>query len=73
MYKMPLITNINLTPCYRFPVAIKHPQKLGENDMKLFFEEAKSMLEINDYHENIVNLQGIAYGKEDIQNKLPKV
>ena len=41
--------------------------------MKIFLEEAKSMLEINEYHENIVNLQGIAYGTEDIGKGLPKV
>ena len=29
-----------------------------------FMEEAKSMLEIKSYHENIVNLQGITYKTE---------
>ena len=45
----------------------------GEDEMQLFLEEAKSMLEISDYHENIVNLQGVIYGKEDIDKRLPKV
>jgi hypothetical protein len=57
----------------RFPVAIKHPKNLGEDEMRIFFEEAKSMLEIKDYHENIVNLQGIIYGRENVEKKLPKV
>ena len=39
----------------------------------MFLEEAKSMLEIGEYHENIVNLQGVIYGHEDIQKGLPKV
>ena len=41
--------------------------------METFLEEAKSMLEIGNYHENIVNLQGVIYGKEDIEKRLPKV
>ena len=57
----------------RFPIAIKHPKNLGDDEIRVFFEEAKSMIEINDYHGNIVNLQGIIYGKEDMEKKLPKV
>ena len=41
--------------------------------METFLEEAKSMLEIGNYHENIVNLQGVIYGKENIEERLPKV
>ena len=41
--------------------------------MTTFLEEAKSMLEIEDYHENIINLQGIIYGKEDVAKGTPKV
>ena len=41
--------------------------------MLIFLEEIKSMLEIDQYHENIVNLQGIMYGKEDVAKGLPKV
>ena len=29
--------------------------------MNVFLDEVKSMLEINDHHDNIVNLQGITY------------
>ena len=41
--------------------------------METFLEEAKSMLEIGEYHENIVNLQGVIYGEEDTEKRLPKV
>ena len=65
--------------CYfRFTVAIKHPHaktdgNFDTEEMQMFLEEAKSMLEIGEYHENIVNLQGVIYGHEDIQKGLPKV
>ena len=36
-------------------------------------EEAKSMLEINKYHDNIVNLQGIAYQKSAFNDDLLEV
>ena len=39
----------------------------------MFLEEAKSMLQIGEYNENIVNLQGIIYGREDAIKALPKV
>ena len=42
-------------------------------DVENFLDEVKSMLEISDYHENIVNLQGVIYGKEDVDKRLPKV
>ena len=29
--------------------------------MNMFLDEVKSMLEINEHHDNIVNLQGITY------------
>ena len=32
-----------------------------EREVTEFLEEAKSMLEMNGYHKNIVNLQGITY------------
>ena len=62
----------------RFPIAIKHPHSdkdgnFGTEEMETFLEEAKSMLEIGEYHENIVNLQGVIYGKEDIEKHLPNV
>ena len=36
-------------------------------------EEAKSMLEINKYHDNIVNLQGIAYKRSTENDGLIEV
>ena len=46
---------------FRYPVAIKSPRNQDEREVYVFLEEVKSMLEINTYHENIVNLQGITY------------
>ena len=54
-------------------MAIKNPVPFGSQEMLIFLEEIKSMLEIDQYHENIVNLQGIVYGKEDVAKGLPKV
>ena len=45
----------------------------NNEEMQMFLEEAKNMLEIGEYHENIVNLQGLVYGMEDIDKGLPKV
>ena len=61
------------TSTFRFPVAVKHPTNIGDQEMNTFLEEVKSMLEISVYQENIVNLQGILYGKEDEEKRLPKV
>ena len=59
-------------------MAIKHPHsnkdgKFTIEQMELFLDEVKSMLEVKDYHENIVNLQGVIYGQEDELRGLPKV
>ena len=48
---------------FSYPVAIKCPKNTSEAEIDVFLEEAKSMLEIKAYHENIVNLQGINYRK----------
>ena len=63
---------------FRFPIEIKHPHPkmdgcFNNEEMQMFLEEAKNMLKIGEYHENIVNLQGLVYGKEDIEKGLPKV
>ena len=39
----------------------------------LFLDEAKSMLEIGEYHDNIVNLQGISYSIDEETRSLSKV
>ena len=46
---------------FRYPVAIKCPKSSTNREIDEFLEEAKSMLEINAYHDNIVNLQGMTY------------
>ena len=45
----------------RYPVAIKSPKISSARETEEFLEEAKSMIEIDAYHENIVNLQGITW------------
>ena len=46
-----------------FPVAIKCSRLSKDSDANELLEEAKSMLETNAFHENIVNLQGLTYKK----------
>ena len=57
----------------RYPVAIKCPKTLTERDVDEFLDEAKSMLEINAYHDNIVNLQGMTYNKSPQDNSIVEV
>ena len=64
---------ILLCPYFRFQVAIKTPHDPRSCEAYHFLEEAKSMFEIGKYHENIVNLQGITYGKKDEKGYLPEV
>ena len=52
----------------RYPVAIKYPKISSARDTEDFLEEAKSMIEIDAYHENIVNLQGITWINDSIEN-----
>ena len=54
-------------------MAIKCPKITSAGEVDVFLEEAKSMLEINSYHENIVNLQGITYKKESPDDALMAV
>ena len=53
---------------FRYPVAIKYPKISSARDTEDFLEEAKSMIEIDAYHENIVNLQGITWINDSIEN-----
>ena len=62
----------------RYPVAIKCVRKnkrmsVTRAEQNALLEEAKSMLEINKYHDNIVNLQGIAYKKSTENDGLIEV
>ena len=56
---------------YRFPIAIKSPLNVDAQEIESFLDEAKSMLQIGEYHNHIVNLQGIAFEVDD--QKLEKV
>ena len=51
-----------------FPVAIKCSRLSKESNANELLEEAKSMLETNAFHENIVNLQGLTYKKTHLLN-----
>ena len=62
-----------MTNHFRFPVAIKSPKRCNEREVIEFLNEAKSMLEVSVYHENIVNLQGITYTKMDRADSTIKV
>ena len=53
---------------FRYPVAIKCLRVKSRGDMENFLDEVKSMLEIKEYHENIVNLQGITYKRSISEN-----
>ena len=52
---------IPIISSFRYPVAVKSPRDNTKGHIEEFLEEVKSMLEINSYHDNIVNLQGITY------------
>ena len=58
---------------HRFFIAIKSPINVDAQEIQLFLDEAKSMLQIGEYHNHIVNLQGIAYEVNDQDNQLAKV
>ena len=49
----------------RFPIAIKAPINVDAQEIRLFLDEAKSMLQIGEYHNHIVNLQGVTYEVND--------
>ena len=49
----------------RYPVAIKSPKISSARETEEFLEEARSMMEIDAYHENIVNLQGMTWTNDD--------
>ena len=63
---------ISCTPL-RFPVAIKNAHDTDAEKTKLFLDEAKTMLHIGEYHDHIVNLQGIAYQANEKEDQLSEV
>ena len=50
-----------------------HATVCSDSDIKLLMEEAKTMLSIGSYNENIVNLQGITYETDPEQENLTRV
>ena len=53
--------NLFILYLFRFQVAIKTNKASKPCETDAFLDEAKSMLETNAYHDNIVNLQGVTY------------
>ena len=49
---------------------MKCPKNNHLMEVDNFLEEIKSMLEIDCYHENIVNLQGITYKKKSNESSI---
>ena len=47
--------------------------KNDASEILSFLEEAKSMIQIDEYHNNIVNLQGIIYENIDQKSNTIKV
>ena len=41
--------------------------------IELFLDEAKTMLEINEYHDHIVNLQGLIVGWNSVEKQFSEV
>ena len=58
---------------YRFPIAVKNPRNLSTDQIEIFLDETKSMLELGTYHDHIVNLQGISLLLDNENKKLMKV
>ena len=58
---------------FRFPIAIKKPLGYNFEEIQCFVDEAKSMIRVGDYHNHIVNLQGVVYELKGPDNHLSKV
>ena len=55
---------------FRFRVAIKASIKPDVESISLLLEEAKNMVQIGQYHNHIVNLQGLVYEHNKIETHL---
>ena len=58
---------------HRFAIAIKDPLNNNYEEILAFLDEAKSMVQIGDYHNHIVNLQGIIYETSEIGKNMTQV
>ena len=58
---------------FRFWVAIKTSLRQESEDISSLLEEAKSMVQIGQYHDHIVNLQGLIYEHSKVETNLCKV
>ena len=56
-----------------FPIAIKSPHVMDDHGIKLCLDEAKTMIEIDSYHDHIVNLQGVTYSLDSLSDKFTDV
>ena len=58
---------------FRFPIAIKSPNFGNVDGIEQCLDEAKTMLEIDSYHDHIVNLQGVTYNWNSIDGIFSEV
>ena len=63
----------NRSPCLGATAKPPRRQNKKLDDLDLLMEEAKTMLSVGNYHENIVNLQGITYEADFRRNILTEV
>ena len=63
-----MVFHLDFVSIVRYPVAIKSPKMSSARETEEFLEEARSMIEIDAYHENIVNLQGMTWTNDAIEN-----
>ena len=49
------------------------PITKNAKEVELFLEEAKSMVQIGEYHDHIVNLQGLIYDVNPLDSQLSSV
>ena len=58
---------------FRFPVAVKTSFENNSKQLNLLLEEAKNMIQLTEYHDHIVNLQGITYTIDKEENTIRSV
>ena len=68
-----LASSIIYNKFYRFSIAVKNPRNFSNDQIEVFLDETKSMLELGTYHDHIVNLQGISFVIDNETKKLMKV
>ena len=57
----------------RFPIAVKGLKGSSRKDIDLLLDEARCMVKVGKYHQNIVNLQGVSYKVNQREKTLEEV